>query len=75
MAVAGTERIVPDYGIDPERMGLVYSAFLLLYTLAMLPGGWFIDRFGPRWRSMVLGFGSTVFVALTGVVGLLARRP
>ena len=28
IAVAGTERIIPDYGIDPERMGLVYSAFL-----------------------------------------------
>ncbi len=48
MAVAGTDRIVKVYGVDPERMGLVYSAFLLVYTLAMLPGGWFIDRFGPR---------------------------
>ena len=59
----------------PERMGLVYSAFLLLYTLAMLPGGWFIDRFGPRVALMVLCFGSTVFVALTGVVGFLAEGP
>ena len=59
----------------PERMGLVYSAFLLLYTLAMLPGGWFIDRFGPRAALMVLCFGSTVFVALTGAVGLLAAEP
>jgi MFS family permease len=75
MAVAGTERIVRPDGLDPERMGLVYSAFLLLYTLAMLPGGWFIDRFGPRAALMVLGFGSTVFVGLTGVVGLLSRSP
>jgi MFS family permease len=75
MAVAGTERIVRTDGIDPERMGLVYSAFLLLYTLAMLPGGWFIDRFGPRAALMVLGFGSTVFVGLTGVVGLVSRSP
>ena len=56
-------------------MGLVYSAFLLLYTLAMLPGGWFIDRFGPRVALMVAGFGSTVFVGLTGAVGLLAEGP
>jgi MFS family permease len=75
MAVAGTDRIVKDYGVDPERMGLVYSAFLLMYTLAMLPGGGFIDRFGPRVALMVLCFGSTVFVALTGAVGFLARGP
>jgi MFS transporter, ACS family, D-galactonate transporter len=75
MAVAGTERIVSAYHVDPERMGLVYSAFLLVYTLAMLPGGWFIDRFGARSALMVLCFGSTVFVALTGAVGLLAEGP
>ena len=75
MAVAGTDRIVKVYGVDPERMGLVYSAFLLVYTLAMLPGGWFIDRFGPRVALMVLCFGSTVFVALTGAVGLVAEGP
>lgn len=72
MAVAGTERIVEQNVIDPARMGQVYSAFLLMYTLAMLPGGWFIDRFGPRAAYMALCFGSTAFVGLTGAVGLLA---
>ncbi len=75
MAVAGAERIVSAQGVDEQRMGLVYSAFLLSYTLAMLPGGWFIDRFGPRAALMILGFGSTVFVALTGAVGLMAEGP
>ena len=75
ISVAGNERIVQIPGLGAERMGLVYSAFLLLYTLAMLPGGWFIDRFGPRVALMVVCFGSTVFVALTGVVGLLADGP
>ncbi len=75
MSVAGTERIIKAYGIDEQRMGLVYSAFLLFYTLAMLPGGWFIDRFGPRMALMMLCFGSSVFVAMTGAVGLLARGP
>ena len=28
IAVAGTERIIPGYGIDPAKMGLVYTAFL-----------------------------------------------
>lgn len=73
IAVAGNERIIPDYGIAPDRMGLIYSAFLLSYTLAMLPGGWFIDRFSARTALAVLGFGSTFFVALTGVIGLVTH--
>lgn len=71
ISVAGDEWIIPRYGVSADKMGMVYSSYLLTYTLAMLPGGWFIDRFGPRTALMVLGFGSTVFVALTGAVGLL----
>jgi MFS transporter, ACS family, D-galactonate transporter len=72
ISVAGSERIIPEQGVTAERMGLVYSAFLACYTLAMLPGGWFIDRFGA-WLALVLwGFGSVVLVALTGVTGLVA---
>ena len=55
MSVAGTERIIPQYGILPHEMGLVYSAFLVIYTLAMVPGGWFGDRFGPRARLVCSG--------------------
>lgn len=75
ISVVGTDRIIPHFGVSEERMGLVYSAFLLCYTLAMLPGGWFIDRFGARTALVVLGFGSTVFVALTGGVGFLCKGP
>ncbi|HEV3024872.1 MAG TPA: MFS transporter, partial [Pirellulales bacterium] len=71
ISVAGTERIIPEQGITPERMGLVYSAFLASYTLAMLPGGWLIDRYGTRAALALWGFGSAVLVALTGVTGLL----
>ena len=46
ISVAGAERIIPENGIDAPRMGQVYSAFLLFYTLAMVPAGWLIDRFG-----------------------------
>ena len=58
----------------PASMGMVYSAFLMIYTLAMLPGGWFIDRFGARAALVLLGFSSTIFVALTGAVGLVAHE-
>jgi MFS transporter, ACS family, D-galactonate transporter len=65
ISVIGSERLIPEQGISPERMGLVYSAFLLFYTVAMLPGGWFIDRFGARTALMLWGFGSVVFVGLS----------
>lgn len=69
MSVAGDERIMNQYGIAPEKMGMVYSAFLLVYTVFMIPGGFFIDRFGPRTALAVVGFGSAAFCMLTGVVG------
>src|SRR6188474_3593206 len=45
---AGDERIMQQSGISPERMGAIYSAFLIVYTLFMIPGGWLIDRRGSR---------------------------
>jgi MFS family permease len=71
ISVAGAERIIPESGITPDRMGLVYSAFLAFYTLAMLPGGWFIDRFGARAALAVFAFGSAVLVGMTSLTGML----
>jgi MFS family permease len=70
MAVAADMEIMPELGITPTQMGFVYSAFLFAYTLAMIPGGWFIDERGPRFALAAVCFGSGIFVALTGVVGL-----
>ena len=69
MSVAGTDRIMGQFSIEPTKMGAVYSAFLLIYSICMIPGGLFIDRFGPRRALMVVGFGSALFGALTGVTG------
>jgi len=74
ISVAGNERIMSEYQIEPKTMGYVYSAFLVTYTLAMLPGGLFIDRFGARRALIGLGFASTVFVALTGCVGFISHK-
>jgi MFS family permease len=70
ISVAGAERIIPSDLLNPTQMGLVYSAYLVVYTLFMIPGGWFIDRFGPRRAWMAVGFGSAAGAALTGWVGL-----
>ncbi len=72
ISVVGSERLIPDEGISPSQMGLVYSAFLLSYTLAMLPAGWLIDRFGARKALMVWGFGSVIFVGLTAGTKLIS---
>src|SRR5256885_4325305 len=53
MAAAGDERIMKQFSIAPEKMGVIYSAFLLVYTICMIPGGFFIDRFGARAALMV----------------------
>jgi MFS family permease len=70
IATAGDTRIMEQFHISPTRMGVVYSAFLLTYTLFMIPGGLLIDRLGTRPALMLVCFGSALFVALTGVVGL-----
>jgi ACS family D-galactonate transporter-like MFS transporter len=66
---AGDERIMKQFGISPENMGLIYSAFLIVYTVFMIPGGWFIDRYGPRLAMACMGVGSAIFCAFTGVIG------
>src|SRR5262245_40787995 len=67
---AGDERIMKDFGISPERMGVVYSAFLVVYTAFMVPGGWLIDRRGARFALTCMGLGSAFFCAVTGGIGL-----
>src|SRR5262245_23055154 len=70
MAVAADDQIMPQSGISPEAMGTVYSSFFLAYTICMTPGGWVADRFGPRTALALMGFGSAIFVACTGLAGL-----
>ena len=69
MASAGDERIMKQFGISTEQMGVVYSAFLIVYTICMIPGGLFIDRYGPRVALAVMGIGTALFCAFTGMVG------
>jgi MFS transporter, ACS family, D-galactonate transporter len=69
ISVAGTERIIHQFHLDPTQMGRVYSAYLAVYTAGMVLGGWFIDRFGPRAMLAVMGLGSAVFGAMTGALG------
>jgi ACS family D-galactonate transporter-like MFS transporter len=69
MSVAYDEQIKTELDISEEAIGWVYSTFLFAYMLCMTPGGWFIDRFGPRLALVAMGFGSGLFGALTGLAG------
>src|SRR5262245_22673278 len=51
------------------------TAFLIVYTLGMVPGGWLIDRIGPVRALTALGLGMGTFAGLTGVLGLVALTP
>jgi ACS family glucarate transporter-like MFS transporter len=72
MPAAYDERIQAGQGISEEQISYVYSALLFAYMLCMTPGGWFADRYGARLALTVMGLGSALFVALTGIVGLFA---
>jgi MFS family permease len=73
MEAAYVERIKDTLDIEPAAMGSVYSAFFLAYMLCMTPGGWVIDRRGTRTALTLMGFGLTLFCALTGLVGASPR--
>ncbi len=66
---AGDERIMQQFGISPERMGVIYSSFLVVYTVFMIPGGWLIDHRGPRFALVGMGLGSALFCVFTGLIG------
>ena len=71
ITVAGDEIFIPKYGLSEIQMGWVYTAFLIAYTIGMLPGGWLIDRWGSGRVLTLFGLGMGFFVVLTGSFGWL----
>jgi len=68
MSIAGPS-IIKEFHLSETQMGSVYSAFILSYTLMMIPGGWLTDLLGP-WRVMTgMGFGAALLTALTALGG------
>lgn len=71
ISVVGSERLIGPDGLSEERMGVVYTTFLLVYTLSMVPGGWFIDRVGPASALRWMGVGFGLCAIATGALGWL----
>jgi len=77
-----------EYGFGAVQMGYLFSAFSWAYVLAQIPGGWLLDRFGPRrvyacsifaWSLFTLmqagsGWGALISGSLTAVTTLFVLR-
>ena len=69
ISVAANAHFIGEGKLTAAQMGTVYSAFLLVYTILMLPGGWFIDRVGPRRALTLMGIGLGSWTVVTGLLG------
>lgn len=76
MAVAAPS-MTAELGFTPATMGMLLSAFAWAYALMQVPGGYFLERVGPRiaytvslffWSlfTMVMGLGHS-FLSLFGI--------
>ncbi|MDX1967828.1 MAG: MFS transporter [Planctomycetaceae bacterium] len=75
ISVAGSEIFIQQYGISEVEMGWVYTTFLIVYTIGMLPGGWIIDRLGAALTLTFLGLSMGAFTLLTGTLGWINTAP
>jgi MFS family permease len=77
LSVAGAP-VAKDLGLSPVSLGYLFSSFLWVYILCLLPAGSLTDRLGSRtMMAVAIGLWSTA-QALTGMAGgfasmLLAR--
>src|SRR3978361_437556 len=71
LSVAATP-MAQEFGLDPVQLGYLFSSFLWLYVICLVPMGMIVDRLGTR---TVNALGIAVWSAatlLTGVVGSFA---
>ncbi len=79
IAVAVGPTLKTEFHLSDDAIGMLGSAFLLVYTLTALPAGALADRLGARAKVISLGVGVwSVFSGLTalarGYAGLFVTR-
>lgn len=72
--------IAGEFQLTPSMQGLILSSFFWAYALLQIPGGWLIDRYGPRrvigWSTGLWGAFQTLAAFASGGLSLMfARRP
>ncbi|GAB5560500.1 MAG: MFS transporter [Synoicihabitans sp.] len=70
ISIAGTT-MRDDLGIDPLKMGLIFSAFSWTYGWLQIPGGALVDVFRTRKFYAVIMFFWSAMTTLTGFVSSL----
>lgn len=77
LSIAGPV-VAKEFSLTPFTLGLLFSAFFWGYAAMMVPGGWFIDRFGKNVLLPVAVFAWTLVSMATGfmtsVAGLFGTR-
>ncbi|MGI4955739.1 MAG: MFS transporter [Janthinobacterium lividum] len=70
--------LAAEFQLSPVELGYLFSSFLWLYVICLVPMGWIVDRFGPRIVNAVgitVWSGATVLTGFAGSFGtLLATR-
>jgi MFS transporter, ACS family, D-galactonate transporter len=61
--------ISKEFALSPGMSGVILSAFFWTYALLQVPGGWLIDRFGPRRLITFSTVAWGCFQALAGFAG------
>lgn len=67
LSIAGPH-VASDLGLDPLQMGYIFSAFGWAYTLAQLPGGWLLDRYGSK---LIYGIAILIWSIFTFMQGFV----
>lgn len=52
---AAAPKLIEEFGLTPDMMGIVLSAFFWSYALLQIPAGWVSDRYGQK-----VGLGAAV---------------
>ena len=78
VSIAGLQ-ISSEYGLGNQRLGWIFSAFLIGYAGFQVPAGWLASRFGPRrvitwgvvWWGVATGLTTMIPVGIPQAVLLL----
>ncbi|KSF69280.1 MFS transporter [Pseudomonas paraeruginosa] len=70
--------IAGEFELTPGMQGLILSSFFWAYALLQIPGGWLIDRYGPRrvigWSTGLWGAFQTLAAFASGGLSLMFAR-
>lgn len=70
--------IAKEFELTPTMQGIVLSGFFWSYAALQVPGGWLIDRFGPRaliaGATILWGLFQSLAALATGGLSLLLTR-